>query len=74
MLRKDLHGYTKEQAIRKVDEIVSLIRMTKSDNIRIEFITGSGIIRETVINTLRGYDLDPHLQWGNQGVVVCLVE
>lgn len=54
MLRKDLHGYTREQAIRKVDEIVSLIRMTKSDN-RIEFIT-----RETVINTLRGYDLNPH--------------
>jgi hypothetical protein len=73
MITRDLHGYIRSEAIRGVNHVVSHIRMRGIPE-DAEFITGSGPISDTVMETLTAYGLSPHRKMGNSGVICCFVE
>ena len=73
MIRKDLHGYMVTEAVKEVEQTIALVRLEQIPQ-DVEFITGSGIICDTVMKTLEEYELSPHRQMGNSGVICCLIE
>ena len=74
MIRKDFHGYTVPEAGREVDSVVAHIRQNNIPQ-EVEFITGSGIIKDAVMDILTlDYRLDPSCRMGNSGVIVVYVE
>jgi hypothetical protein len=73
MITRDLHGYIRSEAIHEVNYVVSHVRM-KGTPEDAEFITGSGPISDTVMETLTYYGLFPHRKMGNSGVICCFVE
>lgn len=74
MISKDLHGYTSPEAIREVDQTIAQVRLKQTPQ-EVEFITGSGIISDTVKRVLAlDYKLTPRQKLGNSGVIVVYVE
>jgi hypothetical protein len=73
MIKADFHGYRLDEAIQCVHSLVGNVRKEFVTE-ECELITGHGIIRDKVLETLRGYGLYPSIKIGNSGVVKCLVE
>jgi len=73
MIKKDFHGWTVEDTLREIDRIVGEIRLNRRVE-NAEFITGRGIIRHSLLDHLSQYNLNPNLQWGNDGVVVVSIQ
>lgn len=70
---RDFHGWTLDDAVQEVHNIVGEIRM-KNSQANVEFITGHGIIREEIMTVLEAYDIPAQIQWGNSGVIVALID
>ncbi len=73
MITKDYHGYTLNDALMDLSFLISTIRM-KRDRKEVKLITGHGIIQTEVMNELRNYGLQPTIQLGNSGVILCMIE
>lgn len=73
MIKADFHGYKLNEAIQCVHSMVSNVRRD-FETCQCELITGHGIIRDSVIQVLKSYGLNPTIKLGNSGVVTCLVE
>ena len=71
---KDFHGFNITEAIKDIDLIVGDARLGKEAT-EAEFITGRGPIRNAIMDRLTyTYKLDPHYQFGNDGVIVVTIE
>lgn len=73
MIVRDLHGLTLDKSLGLVDEVIGRVRSNGIADTA-EFITGHGPIRAAVFAALESYSLIPHYKWGNDGVVVCVIE
>jgi hypothetical protein len=80
MIRKDYHGFTLEQAMQDLHELVGYVRggagwaFGGTISTDAEFIVGHGVIRTELLNLLRTYGLSPTIQLGNNGVILCTIE
>lgn len=73
MLKRDFHGWTLVDAETEIDVIVGDVRIRKVRE-QAEFITGRGVIRDSLLEKLKQYGLNAELQWGNDGVISVLIE
>ena len=69
----DLHGYTFEEAVALVDEVVGKIRMQQIE-VDVKFITGKGTIRWKLMDYLKLLDVEPRFELGNEGVIIVTVD
>lgn len=73
MIRRDFHGLKLDQALSEVHRFVTQIRLQKKTE-ELQLIVGHGIIRDKVLELLTEYNLDPSIQLGNSGVIICTLE
>lgn len=73
MIVRDLHGMTPDESSNLVDQVVGRVRSSGTTDTA-EFITGHGPLRTIVLTALQRYNLIPHYKWGNDGVIVCVIE
>ncbi len=73
MIRRDYHHYSLQEAIRDAESLIAGIRMTMNTEY-CEFIVGHGIIKDELISLLKAHGLEPTIQLGNSGVVLCEIE
>ena len=73
MIKRDFHDWLLADAEREIEIIISEVRM-KGTTEPAEFITGRGKIRESIQDLIRSYGLNAELQWGNDGVVIAMIE
>jgi hypothetical protein len=73
MVRKDFHGYKLEDAVREVEQLIGEIRIANTPQ-HAKFITGHGIIKDTLIQLLHTYNLNPAEDWTNAGVITVAIE
>lgn len=70
----DLHGFTVPEAERLIDSTVAEIRQNNTPQ-EVEFITGSGIIKDAVKRILTlDYRLNPRGKLSNSGIVIVYIE
>lgn len=77
MVVRDYHGFTLQQALTDVEDTISAVRtqeMHRGIGTDAEFIVGHGVIREKLIELLKNRGLDPSVKFGNDGVIVCVIE
>lgn len=73
MIKRDYHTYTVDDALSNTEELIGYLRMNNRTE-DVEFIVGHGNIRIALIDLLRSYGLNPTIQMGNTGVIVCAIE
>lgn len=71
--RKNYHGWKLEEAISDVEMLISRARMS-NEPIYMEFITGNGKIKHTLLKILKEYGINGQEQLGNSGVIVSNLE
>ncbi len=70
----DFHdGSTIEGAVERVHQIVGETRIA-GDATEYQFITGHGVIKAQLIETLESYGIKVQEQLGNPGVIIALIE
>ena len=70
----DFHdGSTVEDAVEKVHQIVGETRIAH-DSTEYRFITGHGIIKAHLVETLESYGIKTQEQFDNPGVIIALIE
>ncbi len=69
MIVRDYHGWSFDDAMNDVHNIISDVRMRRTTE-HVEFITGYGIIRGELIKLLLAYELDPTVKMSNTGTIV----
>jgi hypothetical protein len=80
MIRKDYHGFKLADALQDVHETISYVRggggwtHRRTLSTDAEFIVGHGIIRTEIVDLLKSYGLNPTIQLGNAGVILCTIE
>jgi len=72
-IQRDYHGWKLHDALFDVERHISVIR-EKRDCKDLELITGHGVIQHETVALLKRYGLNPTIQLGNSGVVICTVE
>ena len=73
MIRRDYHGCISSEALLDVERIITQVRMRCGVE-DLELIVGRGVIRTSAMALLKTYGLEPTLQLGNDGVILCTVE
>lgn len=72
-IKRDYHGWTFNDAMDDVHQIVGDVRKRKTTEYA-EFITGYGIIRGELIKLLLAYGLDPAIKMANSGEIVVEIQ
>ena len=73
MARIDFHHTPLEEALDKVHQIVGEVRLN-NNSMEYRFITGNGIIKPRLIQTLETYGIKAEEEWSNPGVVRAMIE
>ena len=73
MIKRDFHGWTVDDTLKEVDRIIGDVRINNRCE-HAEFITGRGAIREQITYHIREYNLHPETKWGNDGVIVVMIQ
>lgn len=73
MIKEDFHGYRLGDAIHEAELLISEIR-DKRQSRYVQFITGHGIIRDSLIDLFEQYGLKAEISWNNSGMISVLIE
>jgi len=73
MDRIDFHGVPLEEALEKTHVIVGKTRLLNL-SVEYRFITGNGIIKSHLIQTLKSYGIEAREELGNTGVIKAVIE
>lgn len=73
MIRRDYHAYRLQEALWDAEDIIGRVRSTRKSE-DAEFIVGHGVIKGELLDLLESYGLNPSVQLGNTGVVICTIE
>ena len=67
----DLHGFTVEEALKEVEQILFYQwRLGLESGAQVEIITGRGKIKKALIEYLKKQKIDFYVPMGNAGVVI----
>ena len=73
-IKEDFHGWKLEEAKQAVEHIISSVRAEGGELVNAEFITGHGVIRDSLLELLKSYGLDANVSWANSGVINAIIE